>query len=78
MARSDKKGVFSSTRNFRLIEDSLQCNVASEGNGADDVVVVRSELAPFSSSVLMFFSQKEKNLASVFSGFAFATHSTSW
>jgi hypothetical protein len=36
------------------------------------------ELAPFSSSVLIFLLQNPKNLASVFSGFAFATDSTSW
>jgi hypothetical protein len=40
---------------IRRKENILQCRVASDGNGVD-VAVVRSELAPFSSSSLIFFS----------------------
>ena len=55
----------------------FQCRVASDGSGQDAEVVLK-ELAPFSSSTLMFASQKEKNLAIVFEGLALATHSTNW
>lgn len=55
----------------------LQCKVASDGSGVEDDVV-RSELAPFSSSVRMFLAQNGKNLVSVLAASAFATHSTSW
>jgi len=55
----------------------FQCKVASDGSGRDAEVVLK-ELAPFSSSILMLAAQKEKNLAIVFTGLAFATHSTNW
>ena len=54
----------------------LQWSVASEGIGVDEEVV-RRELAPFSSSIRIFLAQKGRNLLSVFTGSAFATHSTS-
>lgn len=59
-----------------MAKNALQCKVASEGNGVDEDVV-RRELAPFSSSTRMFAAQNGKNLANVFTGSAFATHSTS-
>jgi hypothetical protein len=48
-----------------------QCRVASDGIG-DDTDVVRSELAPFSNSILMFRSHNGKNLAKHLTGSAFA------
>lgn len=74
IAKSDETSMVQN--NFkRIIDDILQCRVASEGIGVVDEVVL-TELAPFSSSVRIFLAQNGRNLARVLSGLALATHST--